>query len=115
MSRGRKSDIRSELRPAAQLLKLTYTASNETAFAKYDRQCIRKHRGKWKSRNTVAEEKAIVREDGSILRILVVRCEDREKEGATGLLWLHDGLIRESGDTDQVMDDYLESLKKKTI
>ena len=91
MSRVRKSDIRSELRPAAQLLKLTYTASNETAFAKYDRQCIRKHCGKWKSRNTVAEEKAIVREDGSILRILVVRCEDREKEGATGLLWLHDG------------------------
>ncbi len=91
MSKVRTSDIRSELRPVAQLLKLTYTASNEAAFAKYDRQCIRKYRGKWKSINTIAEEKAIVRDDGSILRILVVRSEDKESEQATGLLWLHDG------------------------
>ena len=75
MSKVRNSDIRSELRPSAQLLKLTYTAASETAFEKFDRQCIKKYRGKWKSRNTVAEEKAIVRSDGSILRILVVRCE----------------------------------------
>ena len=92
MSKVRNSDIRSELRPSAQLLKLTYTAASETAFEKYDRQCIRKYRGKWKSRNTIAEEKAIVRNDGSILRILVVRCEEeREDEEVTGLLWLHDG------------------------
>ena len=91
MSKVRNSDIRSELRPSAQLLKLTYTAATETAFEKFDRQCIKKHRGRWKSRNTVAEEKAIVRSDGSILRILVVRCEDAEEENATGLLWLHDG------------------------
>ena len=91
MSKVRNSDIRSELRPSAQLLKLTYTAASETAFEKFDRQCIKKYRGKWKSRNTVAEEKAIVRSDGSILRILVVRCEDGEEENATGLLWLHDG------------------------
>ena len=91
MSKVRTSDIRSELRPVAQLLKLTYTASNEAAFAKYDRQCIRKYRGKWKSINTIAEEKAIVRDNGSILRILVVRSEDKETEQATGLLWLHDG------------------------
>ena len=91
MSKVRNSDIRSELRPSAQLLKLTYTAASETAFEKFDRQCIKKHRGRWKSRNTIAEEKAIVRSDGSILRILVVRCEDGEEENATGLLWLHDG------------------------
>ena len=91
MSKVRNSDIRSELRPSAQLLKLTYTAATEAAFEKFDRQCIKKNRGKWKSRNTVAEEKAIVRSDGSILRILVVRCEDAEEENATGLLWLHDG------------------------
>ena len=91
MSKVRGSDIRAELRPAAQLLKLTYTASNEASFAKFDRQCIRKYRGKWKSINTLAEEKALVREDGSILRILVVRSEKNEREGATGLLWLHDG------------------------
>lgn len=91
MSKVRNSDIRSELRPSAQLLKLTYTAATETAFEKFDRQCIKKHRGRWKSTNTVAEEKAIVRSDGSILRILVVRCEDGEEENATGLLWLHDG------------------------
>ena len=92
MSKVRNSDIRSELRPSAQLLKLTYTAASETAFEKFDRSCIRKYRGKWKSRNTIAEEKAIVRNDGSILRILVVRCEDeREEEEVTGLLWLHDG------------------------
>ena len=91
MSKVRNSDIRSELRPSAQLLKLTYTAATETAFEKFDRQCIKKHRGRWKSTNTVAEEKAIVRSDGSILRILVVRCEDAEEENATGLLWLHDG------------------------
>ncbi len=91
MSKVRNSDIRSELRPSAQLLKLTYTAASENAFEKYDRQCIRKYRGRWKSRNTVAEEKAIVRDDGTILRILVVRCEDTEAENATGLLWLHDG------------------------
>lgn len=91
MSKVRNSDIRSELRPSAQLLKLTYTAATETAFEKFDRQCIKKHRGRWKSTNTVAEEKAIVRSDGSILRILVVRCEDGEEESATGLLWLHDG------------------------
>ena len=91
MSKVRGSDIRSELRPAAQLLKLTYTASNEASFAKFDRQCIRKYRGKWKSINTLAEEKALVREDGSILRILVVRSEKNDREGATGLLWLHDG------------------------
>lgn len=91
MSKVRGSDIRAELRPAAQLLKLTYTASNEASFAKFDRQCIRKYRGKWKSINTVAEEKALVRDDGSILRILVVRSEKNEREGATGLLWIHDG------------------------
>ena len=91
MSKVRNSDIRSELRPSAQLLKLTYTAANESAFEKFDRQCIKKYRGRWKSRNTAAEEKAIVRDDGSILRILVVRCEDTEEENATGLLWLHDG------------------------
>ena len=91
MSKVRNSDIRSELRPSAQLLKLTYTAATETAFEKFDHQCIKKHRGRWKSTNTVAEEKAIVRSDGSILRILVVRCEDAEEENATGLLWLHDG------------------------
>ena len=92
MSKVRNSDIRSELRPSAQLLKLTLTAASESAFEKYDRSCIRKHRGKWKSRNTIAEEKAIVRDDGSILRILVVRCEDEsEEEEVTGLLWLHDG------------------------
>ncbi len=91
MSKVRSSDIRSELRPAAQLLKLTYTASNEASFAKHDRQCIRKYRGKWKSRNTIAEEKAIVREDGSILRLLVVRCEDKEEKNPAGLLWMHDG------------------------
>ena len=91
MSKVRTSDIRSELRPVAQLLKLTYTASNEAAFAKYDRQCIRKYRGKWKSINTIAEEKAIVRDDGSILRILVVRSEDKESEQGAGLRWLHDG------------------------
>ena len=91
MSKVRNSDIRSELRPSAQLLKLTYTAATEAAFEKFDRQCIKKNRGKWKSRNTVVEEKAIVRSDGSILRILVVRCEDAEEENATGLLWLHDG------------------------
>ena len=92
MSKVRNSDIRSELRPSAQLLKLTYTAASETAFEKFDRSCIRKYRGKWKSRNTIAEEKAIVRNDGSILRILVVRCENEsEDEEVTGLLWLHDG------------------------
>ncbi len=91
MSKVRNSDIRSELRPAAQLLKLTYSAANAGSFEKFDRQCIKKYRGKWKSRNTVAEEKAIVRDDGSILRILIVRCEDKETEKATGLLWLHDG------------------------
>ena len=91
MSRVRTSDIRAELRPVANLLKLTYTASNETAFARYDRQCIRKYRGKWKSINTVAEEKAIVRDNGSILRILVVRSENAQEEKATGLLWMHDG------------------------
>ena len=73
MSKVRNSDIRSELRPSAQLLKLTYTAASETAFEKFDRQCIKKY------------------SDGSILRILVVRCEDGEEENATGLLWLHDG------------------------
>ena len=77
MSKVRNSDIRSELRPAAQLLKLTYSAANAGSFEKFDRQCIKKYRGKWKSRNTVAEEKAIVRDDGSILRILIVRCEDK--------------------------------------
>ena len=91
MSKVRNSDIRAELRPVANLLRLTYTASNATAFARYDRQCIRKYRGKWKSINTVAEEKAIVREDGSILRLLVVRSENSDGEGATGLLWMHDG------------------------
>ena len=91
MSKVRTSDIRSELRPVAQLLKLTYTASNEAAFAKYDRQCIRKYRGKWKSINTIAEEKAIVRDDGNIRRIPVVRSEDKESEQASGLLWLQDG------------------------
>ena len=91
MSKVRNSDIRSELRPSAQLLKLTYTAASESAFEKFDRQCIKKYRGRWKSRNTVAEEKAIVRDDGSILRILIVRCEDSEEENVTGLLWLHDG------------------------
>ena len=41
MSKVRNSDIRSELRPSAQLLKLTYTAASETAFEKFDRQCIK--------------------------------------------------------------------------
>ena len=41
MSKVRNSDIRSELRPSAQLLKLTYTASTEAAFEKFDRQCIK--------------------------------------------------------------------------
>ena len=91
MSKVRNSDIRSELRPVAKLLKLTYTASNATAFARYDRQCIRKYRGKWKSINTVAEEKAIIRDDGTILRLLVVRSENADQEGAAGLLWMHDG------------------------
>lgn len=91
MSKVRNSDIRSELRPVAKLLKLTYTASNATAFARYDRQCIRKYRGKWKSISTVAEEKAIIRDDGTILRLLVVRSENSDQEGATGLLWMHDG------------------------
>ena len=91
MSKVRNSDIRSELRPVAKLLKLTYTASNATAFARYDRQCIRKYRGKWKSISTVAEEKAIIRDDGTILRLLVVRSENSDEEGATGLLWMHDG------------------------
>ena len=91
MSRVRVSDIRSELRPAARLLKLTYKASGESSFAKFDRQCIKKYGGKWRSLNTIAEEKAIVRNDGSILRILVARSEDREVNNATGLLWLHDG------------------------
>ena len=91
MSKVRVSDIRSELRPSAKLLKLKFTASSGPAFERFDRQCIRKYRGKWRSFNTVAEEKAVVREDGSILRILVARSEKREKEGATGLLWLHDG------------------------
>ena len=91
MSRVRTSDIRAELRPVANLLKLTYTASNETSFARYDRQCTRKYRGKWKSVGTVAEEKAIVRDDGSILRLLVVRSETAQAESATGLLWMHDG------------------------
>lgn len=91
MSRVRNADIRSELRPAARLMKLTFTASGAATFEKYDRQCVKKYGGKWKSRNTIAEEKAIVRDDGTILRILVVRCEDGTKEEATGLLWLHDG------------------------
>ena len=91
MSKVRVSDIRSELRPSAKLLKLKVTASSGPAFERYDRQCIRKYRGKWRSFNTVAEEKAVVREDGSILRILVARSEKRDRPGATGLLWLHDG------------------------
>lgn len=91
MSRVRVSDIRSELRPSAQLLKLTYTASSGPAFERFDRQCTRKYQGKWRSWNTLAEEKAIVRDDGRILRILVARSEKREKKEATGLLWLHDG------------------------
>lgn len=91
MSRVRNADIRSELRPAARLMKLTFTASGAATFEKYDRQCVKKYGGKWKSRHTIAEEKAIVRDDGTILRILVVRCEDGTREEATGLLWLHDG------------------------
>ncbi len=91
MSRVRNADIRSELRPAARLMKLTFTASGAATFEKYDRQCVKKYRGKWKSRNTIAEEKAIVREDGTILRLLVVRCEEGTRAEATGLLWLHDG------------------------
>ena len=91
MSKVRNADIRSELRPAARLMKLTFTASGAATFEKYDRQCVKKYGGKWKSRHTIAEEKAIVRDDGTILRILVVRCEDGTREEATGLLWLHDG------------------------
>ena len=68
MSKVRVSDIRSELRPSARLLKLTYTASSGPAFERFDRQCTRKYQGKWRSWNTLAEEKAIVRDDGRILR-----------------------------------------------
>ena len=73
MSKVRNSDIRSELRPSAQLLKLTYTAASESAFEKFDRQCIKKYRGRWKSRNTVAEEKAIVTNEETALLFLLDR------------------------------------------
>lgn len=54
-------------------------------------------------------------DDRNRTAIVVSHQENTMRELCDRLLWLHDGLIRESGDTDQVMDDYLESLKKKTI
>lgn len=91
MSKIHSADIRAELRPAAQLLRFTAPAPSKSGFERYDRQCSRKYAGKWTSRDTFAEEKAIIREDGSVLRLLVVRSVDGSMEDATGLLWLHDG------------------------
>ena len=97
MSKIRSTDIRSELRPAARLLRLTQPSASESGFEKYHRRCVRKYQGKWESSDTIAEEKAIIRDDGTILRLLIVRCvqDEFDEDGtwgeATGLLWLHDG------------------------
>lgn len=133
MSKIRSTDIRSELRPAAQLLRLTQPAASESGFAKYDRRCIKKHQGKWMSSDTMAEEKAIIREDGTILRLLIVRSTkepefgEEEYADATGLLWLHSGgfafgvpeqesLLLDSfcsdGSCVAVVPDYTKSLER---
>lgn len=126
MSKIHSADIRAELRPAAQLLRFTAPAPGRSGFERYDRQCIRKYAGKWTSRDTIAEEKAIIREDGSVLRLLVVRSIDGSMEDATGLLWLHDGgyafgvpeqdslVVDEfcgDGSCVAVMPDYIKSLE----
>ncbi len=84
------------------------------------------------SSDTVAEEKAIIREDGTILRLVIVRWAQEDQfseEGnlVTGLLWMHDGgfayglpeeeslLIDEfcsDGSCVAVLPDYTKSLEK---
>lgn len=54
-------------------------------------------------------------DDRNRTAIVVSHQENTMRELCDRLLWLHDGVIRELGNTDQVMDDYLESLKKKRI
>ena len=62
-----------------------------TAIRKRDRNLKRKFYGKWFGRNTHMEEKEILRNDGSSLRICIVYPNRLSGEESVGLLWLHGG------------------------
>ena len=62
-----------------------------TAIRERDRNLKRKFYGKWFGKNTHMEEKEILRNDGSSLRICIVYPNQLSGEECTGLLWLHGG------------------------
>lgn len=62
-----------------------------TAIRKRDRNLKRKFYGKWFGRNTHMEEKEILRNDRSSLRICIVYPNRLSGEESAGLLWLHGG------------------------
>ena len=125
MSKVRRADIRPELRPAASLLGIGRGAQDEKGFAVRERRSASK-RGKWHSRLVSAREEGILREDGSLLRVLVCGAAGGTFPGATGFLWLHGGafafgvpeeetafaeLFCRDGDCVMVIPDYTKSLE----
>lgn len=54
-------------------------------------------------------------DDRNRTAIVVSHQENNLRELCSRVMWIDDGLVREIGETNQVMDHYLESLKKKRI
>lgn len=84
-------------------------------------------KGLWLSHKTDMEEDYLIREDGSLLRILIVRSKKHCVEHATGLLWMHGGgyaiglpeqdfifadLFCANHDCVMVLPDYTKSVEK---
>ena len=84
-------EIRKELQLHGKILDMLNSASSEESIRKMDALYSKTCSGIWASTKTTMRQEYIRREDGTTLRICIVKARNAEPQKGTGLLWIHGG------------------------
>lgn len=83
--------IRKELRFVGSLLRKVMPVFSREQLVKLSEKCDKLMAGRWLGWNTAAENRYLLRPDGTRLRLVICRSKKGTKPNATGLLWIHGG------------------------